>query len=105
MQSPSLRMTGRPEIPCDAIQNDFEKYHNAHPEVYARILEVARNFKSKGVTRYSIKGIMEIVRWLSLDDNGDKIKVSNSFTSRYARLVMRCEPDLKGFFVLRGLTT
>lgn len=104
MSTKTINLTGKPLIPCDAIQNDFERYHYQHPEVYDSLVKLARSLKEKGVTRYSIKGLMEVVRWLVLDESGRRIKVSNNFTSRYARLLMRQEHDLSRFFVLRGLT-
>ena len=87
------------------IREAFEQFHAAHPEVYEHICRFARQAKARGVKRWGIKAIFEVVRWhvkVNLGRDGD-YKLNNNFTSHYARLIEEREPDLAGFFEKRTL--
>jgi hypothetical protein len=87
------------------IQERFESFHERHPEVYAEIVRLSRQVKSKGYDRYSIDAIIQRVRWhFQFErDAGSDFRLNDHFSSRYARLVMEYEPDLDGFFEVRRL--
>jgi hypothetical protein len=93
----------------DPIQRRFEDFHAKHPEVYAKIVELARFVKSRGRKQYGIKSLFEQVRWHftfeALLVDPDEFKLNNNYTSRYARLIMERESDLKGFFLTREINT
>lgn len=89
----------------DTIDFRFKTFHEAHPEVYAQLIELARELKDIGYRHYGIKSLLEVVRWRRRtngpDDRG--FKLNNDFSSRYARLIEENEPDLAGFFEKRVL--
>jgi len=89
------------------IQERFEKFHASHPDVYIGLCAFARKAKARGHKVYAIARIWEVMRWeVSVErDEIEEYKLSNSFRSRYSRLIMDQEPDLAGFFTTRELRT
>jgi len=86
------------------IAERFDSFHKQNPHVYEALCKLALQMKRRGVTRYSIKGLFEQLRWLyALQTQGEEYKLSNDFTSRYARLLLERNPELQGFFALREL--
>ncbi len=75
------------------LQVGFEKDMISRPEIYTQLVRAASRLKTFGTKKTGIKGLAK--------DN--KIKLNNTFGSRYARLIMKQEKDLKGFFTLRTL--
>jgi hypothetical protein len=97
--SRSTRRSARP-----AISERFWEYHTAHPEVYGLLVKLARDVKARGKMRYSMKAIFERARWhYHIERGEDGFVLNNDFTSHYARLIMKQEPDLDGFFDVREL--
>jgi len=89
----------------DRIQREFEEFHKANPRVYVEIVSIAREYRAKGV-RAGIAHVWEVMRWMTVMDTktADAFKLNNNHRSRYARLVMSQEDDLRGFFKTRELT-
>jgi len=87
------------------IQTEFDKYHANNPHVYDLLVQLARKVKARGRKHYSIASLFEQVRWhFNFEvDTDDGFKISNNHRSRYARLIMEREPDLKGFFNTKTL--
>jgi hypothetical protein len=90
--------------PQMAYEQEFEQFHKMNPTVYDEIVRLARFAKLSGFKRYGIRTIYEVMRWNS---NVDPIKsgvyrLNDNYTSHYSRLVMAQEPDLAGFFEIRG---
>lgn len=89
------------------IQERFEQFHRAHPDVFAELVELARRWKAKGGGRWSIDAAFQVLRWervmANLPDPNEVFKLNNTYRSRYARLIMRDCPDLGGIFELREL--
>lgn len=85
------------------IQAEFERFHAQNPQVYEKLVEYAYAAKANGHKRASIKLLFERVRWYATMEvkSGDTYVLNNSYTSRYARLIMQQEPALKDFFVTR----
>jgi hypothetical protein len=85
----------------------FFAYHRENPRIYKLFVKFARQAKKAGYQKYSIWAIMNQVRWHvnveTHDPNGVKFKISNDYSSRYSRLIMKQERDLKGFFVIKQL--
>jgi hypothetical protein len=78
----------------DSTEDQFKAFHQANPQVYAHIVETCRGWKN-GEHHYPHGSISDAVgqaRW------GLHIKVSGTFNTFYADLIMEQEPDLKGFF-------
>lgn len=88
------------------IETRFRIFHRANPGVYAALVRLARRAKAAGHEHLGISMIWEVLRWEELVGDtklGDGYKLSNSFRSRYSRLIMEQEPDLEGFFTTRRL--
>ena len=81
----------------------FMRFHQANPHVYDRLVALARNLK----THHHAAGIgtlWEVLRHDYLMQGLEvPIGLNNNHRSRYARLIMAMEPDLKGFFEVRPL--
>lgn len=102
-----------PPIPPDTrkptIDELFERYHEAHPEIYEQMVRSAREAKRLGHKRISTKYLIEMVRANFIfnheyDPEVDRTyTINNVFTSRYSRLIMEQEPDLAEMFVTRAL--
>jgi hypothetical protein len=95
----------RPTVSKQAtIQQRFESFNKANPRVYAALKSLAIQMLNAGVKQYGIKGLFEILRWdFAIRTKGEPFRLSNDFTSRYARLLMEQEPELRDFFELREL--
>jgi hypothetical protein len=91
--------------PRRTIQDRFEQFHEAHPEVYLEIVRMARELKAAGHQRYSMDALLHVIRWHRhvRREHGGEFKINDHMSSRYSRLVQMMEPDLDGFFETRGL--
>ena len=87
------------------IQERFEEFHKAHPEVYAYLLALCIELRGKGFKRYGIRSLWERVRWHFQVEKelGADFKLNDHFHSRYARKIVQNHPELDGFFELREL--
>ena len=98
-------MTAQLALLPDPIDEAFVDFHHRNPHVYRLLVKLAREWKAAGHRKCSMKMLFELVRW----DEGirtatdDGLKLNNSFTSRYARLIAGNEPDLADLFVARSL--
>jgi hypothetical protein len=81
----------------------FQSFHRLNPFVYEQLKALALRLKKVGVKKYGMKALFEILRFNALLSVDNKIKLSNNYTSLYARLLMQQEPELAGFFVTRTL--
>ena len=93
----------------DTLELRFNAFHAAHPEVYRELCRLARIAKAKGKKRIGIGLLFEVMRWQriieSLPGEAEDFKLNNNYRSRYARLIMRREPDLNGIFEVREMKT
>jgi hypothetical protein len=88
----------------DDIQKRFLKFHAENEHVYKLLVRFAREAKASGRESWGMKAIYERARWeVAIVTKGTEFKLSNDFTSRYARLIMQQEADLAGFFDIREL--
>lgn len=90
----------------DRIERAFRKFHSDNPQVYEMLCALAREAKAAGFGGYAIAGLFERLRWhFDVELRGSQaLNLNNNFRSRYARLIMEQEPDLKDFFEVRELT-
>ena len=96
------------ELRAETITIDaaFVRFHSDNPRVYRRLVALARKAKRRGARRLGMKMLFELLRWDHLlKTSGEPFKLCNSYTSRYARLIMDQEPDLDGIFSTRALTS
>lgn len=86
---------------------DFWQFHETNPAVYQALAELARAAVRQGKRRIGLKALWERVRWdMWLATEGDEdFNLNNVYTSRYARLLMAREVELRGVFALRRLRT
>jgi hypothetical protein len=90
----------------ERIDRQFAEFHANNPSVYAELAALARQAKARGRTRVGIKMLYEVVRWQRfVASTGDDYFLNNNYHSRYARLLMAQEPDLRGLFELRAIKT
>lgn len=87
------------------IQESFEEWLSRHGDVYRRFVQLAREAKRRGRTRWSTKAMIEVYRWECEGDTDpvDGFKLSDHYSSRLARKIMDDNPDLAGFFETRKL--
>jgi hypothetical protein len=87
------------------IQADFLAFHLANPWVYAGLVALARDLTARGHDRIGIGMLFEVMRWQwhRLATSPTEFKLNNNYRSRYARLIMDCEPDLADVFETREL--
>lgn len=86
------------------VQTDtaFAAYHAENPRVYDVLRRFALQAKRLGRKRLSINMLFERVRWYTdVEGMNDTFKVNNNWRAYYARLLMKQEPDLAGFFETR----
>jgi hypothetical protein len=88
-----------------SIDARFAKFHNDNPQIYSLLRRFSLSAKNAGMHNYGMKAIFERVRWhVDVETKTrDGFRLSNDYTSRYARLLEREEPQLRGFFNMRPL--
>jgi hypothetical protein len=83
----------------------FEAFHAANPQVYRALEKLAFKLKNKGVNRWGIKALWEVLRYemaIATDAPARGYALNNNLTAHYARELMRRNPeDLANFFELR----
>jgi hypothetical protein len=88
----------------DQINEDFWRFHEAHPEVYAFFDRFTRQLLRAGYANGSAKAVCERLRWETMfAPYTGRVKLNNNYTSRYARLWEHNNPQHKGFFRQRAL--
>lgn len=86
------------------IQERFESFHTTNPGVYQALVALVMEMRQRGVRRYGMKGLFEILRWrYAMRTQGDEYKLNNIFTSRYTRKMVEEYAELRDFFELREL--
>jgi hypothetical protein len=73
----------------------FAEFHLSHPEVYDFLTASARKYKAR---RPSMTSLFSLARL-------EGIQVNDLYRGRYARLIARQEPDLKGALDFRAMRT
>ena len=83
------------------LSSAFLEYHKKNPWVYEQLRAMALEAKAEGYKNYGIASLIEVLRWHSRKvtaDNNKPFKIPNAHRTFYARLLMDCEPCLRGFF-------
>lgn len=89
-------------LPQDTF-SDSDFFHMENPQVYYQLRTLALDLVDAGHTFYSIKGLFEVLRFNhALKTTGKTYKINNNLTPFYARLLMKNEPRLAGFFKIRS---
>jgi hypothetical protein len=80
----------------------FWVFHRANPQVYRQLKDIALSTHAAGWKTFGIAALFERLRWISkMETVGDPYTLNNNFRAYYARLLMRNEPELRDFFVVR----
>lgn len=100
---PNIPISTRP----GSIAQRFLEFHILNPHVYRNLVVLAREVRAQDpFAQIGICTLYEVTRWkyrLETTVGEDQYKLNNDFRSRYARLIMAQEPDLKGIFEIRKL--
>lgn len=94
------------DLPNNETDRKFQEFHKKNPEVYKHFVRITREAHNKGKKTLSIWLVANVVRWyvnMNTEDPNSEFKISNDYLSRYARLIMRQEPDLDGIFKIKRL--
>jgi len=79
----------------------FLVFDAQHPEIYEGFKRYA--LKALAVrSRWSARAIFHVLRWETLLDSGGDYKISNGWSSFYAKKFMNESPEHEGFFQLRN---
>ena len=90
----------------DSIQRRFREFHRDNPAVYLMLEKlIVDKLERRPSSRFGIKHVWEVMRWtLDMDvDSGEEFKLSNDFTSRYARLLLLYHPEWRFRMEVRSL--
>jgi len=88
----------------DEMLKQFERYNEAHPEVWSYFVMFTNQLVARGFRNYSSQGVFARIRWETdrVDDDGNStFKISNNYSAFYARRFMSEYPEYEGFFRTR----
>lgn len=94
---PLVRATGV------TIQERFESFMRLNPWVLPALESLAESWLAKGHARVSTKMLFEVLRFRYGVTVGDEWKLNNSYTSRFARLLIERHPSWSEAIELRTL--
>lgn len=81
----------------------FSEYDQSNPHIWILFKSIALGYIHEGRKHGSAKLIIEEIRWHYFTKSKDYIKVTNNFTSMYARKFLLEYPQHAGFFKLKNL--
>jgi len=81
----------------------FTDYDRQNPHIYSLFCALAYDYIKSGRRHLSAKLLIEEIRWHKFVGRTDYFKVSNSYTSMYARKFLLEHPQYAGFFTLHPL--
>lgn len=90
-----------------SLEQQFQAFHADNPHVYRSLRRLALDLRARGVRKYGIAGLFEVLRWqhaMTTTDPSSDFKLNNNFRSFYSRILMDNEPSLAGFFETREQT-
>lgn len=89
------------------IQQRFDLFHRHNGWVYEALEKLAADLIARGRTRIGVKALVEIVRWQwqrATSDPTSDLKLNNTLTSRYARLLLERHPEWSDHIETRRLS-
>lgn len=81
-------------------KQNFEVYHNKHPEIYDMFVKFAK-IATQHKEYYSAKAIFHRIRWETMVTGTGDYKIDDGWISHYARKFMKDYPEHDGFFKTR----
>lgn len=89
----------------DDIERAFEEFDKENPHVKRELAKMALGLRARGVKRWGIAGLFEVLRYRhSIKTDGDDFKLNNNFRALYARKLMNDFQELEGLFEIRERT-
>lgn len=95
-----------PDYPQGATTAEmFLHYHQKNPQVYRLLHRLGLDLLRRGVRKYGVKGLFEVMRWQYARQTGEEepLKLNNRFPSYYARLLLANDHRFTGFFSFRRM--
>jgi hypothetical protein len=87
-----------------SIQERFEEYDAANPDVYELLTRFVGELHNFGVTRYGIAAFIERIRYdYAISNRLDEFKINNNLRSRYVRKLVADFPEYEHMFECREL--
>ena len=81
---------------------DFAAFHACNPHVYAELVTLARRLRARGIDRYGIAGLFEVLRYdYTIRTGATDFKLNNNYRAFYARMIMANHPELANLFEVR----
>jgi hypothetical protein len=92
------------ETPGATIQERFESFAAANPWVLTALERLTAQWLASGHSRVGMKMLTERLRWeFGIRTRGDAFRLNNSYTSRYARVIIARHPEWADAFETREL--
>lgn len=96
----------RPQPP-KTIQEQFDCFMEAFPWIEGDVVRMLYEARSRGLPRYSVHAILEVIRWHYVTSDGENdrsgFKINRNVGSRLARKILVDHPDLVKFIEIRRL--
>jgi hypothetical protein len=96
-------LTNEARVSRDA-RTRYQEFHNENPWVMSHLADLALQLKRRGVRRYGIAPLFEVLRYqhtLRTNDPNSVFRLNNNYRAYYAREIMDRYPELDGFFETR----
>jgi hypothetical protein len=92
---------------ADQIFAAFETFHRMNPYIWKLFLRFTQEVIDAGFVHYSVNAVFERIRWhVSIETKSeDGFKLNNVFRAYYARLFEVGNPQYRGLFRKRKLTS
>ena len=90
------------------IDDRFHDFHQRNAWVYTALETMTAELVAAGQRRVGMKMLVEVLRWRYFRQTFDRsspFRLNNSYTSRYARLLVQNHPEWHGVFETRRLHT
>lgn len=88
----------------ETIEAKFEAFHTANPWVADELEKLADIEYRNGDGKIGIKYLIEVLRWnYRRATTGQPFRISNDYSSRYARLLVQRRPEFANLFETREL--
>ena len=97
--SPLTEPDYTPELTLD---ERFDLFHAANPHVADALEHLAEAWLSSQRS-VGVKALYERLRWAAIETHNDPYRLNNSYTSRYARLLLARRPEGQGRIEVRAL--
>ena len=77
----------------ESIESRFWRFNRQNPQVFDRLLELARRERAAGATRMSIARLFEVLRHEGIATQGDRYELNNDFRRPYAQRLEEMYPE------------